>query len=149
MYKILKDKNSEVTEANEKLEDALVEVKESQEKMIEDSSRLMQLNSKLIDSLRKIDANIRFLSIEPLLEEIYNLKLDGIDWVIVGGESGPKARQMNKEWVFKIKEQCDDENIPFFFKQWGTWGADGKKRSKKANGIELNGKVYQQVPVIK
>lgn len=72
-----------------------------------------------IDDLRKTDAHIKFLSIEPLLGRLPKLDLTGIDWVIVGGESGSKARLMKEEWVLEIKDQCDAQNVPFFFKQWG------------------------------
>jgi len=75
-----------------------------------------------IDKLRNINAAIKFLSIEPLLEDLGKVNLNGIDWVIVGGESGPKARPMKEEWAINIKEQCDRKEIPFFFKQWGTCG---------------------------
>ncbi|HFD86484.1 MAG TPA: phage Gp37/Gp68 family protein, partial [Gammaproteobacteria bacterium] len=77
-----------------------------------------------IDLLRKVDANIRFLSIEPLLEDIGTIDLTGIHWVIVGGESGPKARPMRAEWVENIQCQAEQAGVAFFFKQWGTWGAD-------------------------
>jgi protein gp37 len=99
-----------------------------------------------IDYLMTINASIHFLSCEPLLENLGVLKLENIQWIIVGGESGPKARPMKEEWVLNIKEQADKNNIPFFFKQWGTWGSDGKKRSKHANGKLLQGKVIQQMP---
>jgi len=99
-----------------------------------------------IDSLREIDANIKFISMEPLLSDINGLNLKGIDWVIVGGESGVKARPMNPEWAMKIKDQCKDQKTAFFFKQWGAWGADGRKRSKKANGRILEGKVWEEYP---
>ena len=92
-----------------------------------------------IDSLRKIPAFVKFLSIEPLLSALPNLNLFGIDWVIVGGESGHKARPMDQEWVLDIKNQCDINSIPFFFKQWG-----GKK--KKASGNLLMGKIYHNLP---
>ncbi|HMS39921.1 MAG TPA: phage Gp37/Gp68 family protein [Pyrinomonadaceae bacterium] len=72
-----------------------------------------------IDDLRETDAHIKFLSIEPLLGSLPKLDLTGIDWVIVGGESGPKARPMKEEWVLEIKDQCEEQNVPFFFKQWG------------------------------
>lgn len=88
----------------------------------------------------------RFLSIEPLLENLGPIDLSGIGWVIVGGESGPKARPMQKEWVESIQLQCEEANIPFFFKQWGTWGPDGVKRDKKKNGFSLNGKTYREFP---
>jgi len=101
---------------------------------------------KRIDVLRKIDAKIRFLSVEPLLEDLGKINLNGIHWVIVGGESGHKARPMKKEWALKINNQCEEQGAAFFFKQWGTWGADGVKRSKKSNGMELNGEIYQNYP---
>ncbi|MCB0106697.1 MAG: phage Gp37/Gp68 family protein [Caldilineaceae bacterium] len=99
-----------------------------------------------IDYLRRVDAQIRFLSIEPLLEDVGELDLRGIHWVIVGGESGPKARQMCVEWVESIKYQAEEAGVAFFFKQWGGWGADGVKRNKKANGLELNGQTWDDYP---
>lgn len=103
---------------------------------------------KRIDYLRKVDASIRFISAEPLLEDLGNINLQGIQWVIVGGESGHKARPMKKDWALNVKEQCESQGSTFFFKQWGTWGADGVKRSKKSNGMEIDGKVYQDLPII-
>ena len=100
-----------------------------------------------IDVLKKLDAPIRFLSCEPLLEDLGNLNLDNIDWVIVGGESGAKARPMQIDWVLSIKEQCEKQGTAFFFKQLGTWGSDGIKRSKQLNGKKINGKIYQEMPV--
>jgi len=99
-----------------------------------------------IDSLRNVDARIRFLSVEPLLEDIGILDLTGIHWVIVGGESGPKARPMKLEWIENVKEQCEEQGVQFFFKQWGGWGADGKRRSKKENGRLLKGKTWDNMP---
>lgn len=99
-----------------------------------------------IDVLRNIDAKIRFLSIEPLLEDIGDLDLTNIHWVIVGGESGAKARPMKKEWAISIQNQCDEQDVAFFFKQWGAWGEDGVKRSKKANGRILLGKEWNEEP---
>lgn len=99
-----------------------------------------------IDKLRNIDATIKFLSVEPLLEDIGEIDLTGIHWVIVGGESGAKARPMKKEWALNIKRQCEEQNVAFFFKQWGTWGADGVKRSKKSNGRILEGKEWSSYP---
>lgn len=87
-----------------------------------------------------------FLSCEPLLGDLGTLDLEGIDWVIVGGESGPQARPMRKEWVLNIMRQCKEQDVPFFFKQWGTWGEDGIKRDKKANGCTIDGEVYQEWP---
>ena len=99
-----------------------------------------------IDKLRKLKASVLFLSVEPLLEDIGKINLQNIDWVIVGGESGNRARPMDSSWVLNIKEQCEANNIAFFFKQWGTWGADKIKRNKKENGKILNGKIWQQYP---
>lgn len=99
-----------------------------------------------IDFLRRVDARIRFLSVEPLLEHVGSLDLTDIHWVIVGGESGPKARPMRIEWVESIREQCDEQGVQFFFKQWGGWGADGKRRSKKANGRLLDGRTWDDMP---
>ena len=101
-----------------------------------------------IDKLRNLNAKVLFLSVEPLLEDLGKMNLENIDWVIVGGESGNKARPMDKEWVINIKQQCETEGIAFFFKQWGTWGEDKIKRNKKLNGKELEGKIWQQYPEI-
>jgi protein gp37 len=91
---------------------------------------------------------VLFLSVEPLLEDLGQINLKNIDWVIVGGESGHKARPMDKEWVVNIKQQCENEGVAFFFKQWGAWGEDRIKRKKKLNGKELDGKIWQQYPAI-
>ncbi|MCK4665007.1 MAG: phage Gp37/Gp68 family protein [Bacteroidales bacterium] len=99
-----------------------------------------------IDFLGNINATIRFISMEPLLEDIGILDLNNIHWVIVGGESGIKARPMKSEWALNIKKQCEQQKIAFFFKQWGNWGADGIKRNKKLNGRKLNGKIYDEYP---
>lgn len=99
-----------------------------------------------IDHLRQVSARIRFLSIEPLLENIGNIDLTGIHWAIVGGESGPKARPMKPEWVDAVRRQCDAQHVAFFFKQWGGWGADGVRRNKKANGRLLNGRTWDAYP---
>ena len=101
-----------------------------------------------IEALRSIaSASVRFLSCEPLLEDLGVLDLQNIDWVIVGGESGPKARPMKEEWAISIKQQTESHGTAFFFKQWGTWGSDGIKRNKHANGKVLDGEVVQQMPV--
>jgi protein gp37 len=100
-----------------------------------------------IDALRKVDAHIRFLSLEPLLEDLAVLDLTDIDWAIVGGESGHKARPMKKDWAINIQKQCEEQGTAFFFKQWGTWGADGVKRSKKANGRKLLGQEWNEEPL--
>lgn len=99
-----------------------------------------------IDKLREIDATIRFLSVEPLIEDIGEVNLKNIHWVIVGGESGPKARPMKLEWVDSIRQQCEEFDVAFFFKQWGGWGADGVKRAKKQNGRQLHGRTWDQMP---
>jgi protein gp37 len=92
-----------------------------------------------IRDLIKVPSAVRFLSIEPLLGPIARLPLKGIDWVIVGGESGPRARPMKREWVIQIKKRCEDMDVPFFFKQWG-----GVR--KKAAGRELYGRTFDEMP---
>lgn len=99
-----------------------------------------------INKLRDLNAAIKFLSVEPLLEDLGTINLEGIDWVIVGGESGVKARPMKPEWALNVKKQCEEQNVSFFFKQWGTWGADGVKRSKKNNGRVLDGGEWNEYP---
>lgn len=99
-----------------------------------------------IEDLRQVAATVRFLSVEPLLEDLGALNLSDIHWVIVGGESGPKARPMKVEWVNRIHEQCRQSGSAFFFKQWGGWGADGKRRAKKINGRTLNGQTWDEMP---
>jgi protein gp37 len=99
-----------------------------------------------IELLRGIDVMVRFLSIEPLLEDLGKPDFSDIHWVIVGGESGSKARPMQRQWVDGIKLQCDKYGVPFFFKQWGTWGPDGQKRSKKTNGRTYKGRVWDAMP---
>ncbi|WP_298238656.1 phage Gp37/Gp68 family protein [uncultured Algibacter sp.] len=101
-----------------------------------------------IDVLRNIDAKIRFLSLEPLLEDLGKLNLSNIHWAIVGGESGPKARPMKAGWAINIRNQCLEQDVHFFFKQWGTWGADNVRRSKKANGRLLEGTEWNQYPAV-
>lgn len=103
---------------------------------------------KRVDILRQIDAKIRFLSIEPLIADVGEINLAGIHWVIVGGESGPKARKMKPEWALNVQKQCDEQGTAFFFKQWGTWGADGVRRSKKANGRVFLGKEWNEEPIL-
>lgn len=99
-----------------------------------------------IELLRQVDARIRFLSVEPLLADVGELDLRGIHWVIVGGESGHGARPMLPAWVENVKRQCESSGVAFFFKQWGGWGADGVRRSKKANGRELEGRTWDAYP---
>jgi protein gp37 len=123
------------------------------------SQRLLQLSPKLswpenvwmgvtvenanyvyrIDHLRQTPAAIKFISFEPLLGSIPNINLQGIDWVIVGGESGPGARPMKSEWAVDIRNQCLDADIPFFFKQWGGV-------NKKKNGRSLAGRIWNDMP---
>jgi len=93
-----------------------------------------------ISALRHSGANVKFLSIEPLLTALPYLDLSGIDWVIVGGESGPGARPLEESWVIEIKKMCQTQNVPFFFKQWGG-------TNKKKNGRLLQGKVWSEMPV--
>ena len=99
-----------------------------------------------IDILRYLKASVKFLSCEPLLEDLEDLNLMGIDWVIVGGESGPNARPMKEEWVLNIKKQVEKQKAAFFFKQWGTWGSDGVKRNKCKNWKLLKVKIVQEMP---
>lgn len=99
-----------------------------------------------LDWLRRISCHVRFVSMEPLLEDLGTVNLTGIHWVIVGGESGPQARPMKLEWILNVKRQCEEEKAAFFFKQWGGWGADGVKRSKKQNGRLLLDRVWDEVP---
>lgn len=94
-----------------------------------------------IDLLRNSRAKVKFLSLEPLLGPLPNLKLHDIDWVIVGGESGHKPRPMDTEWVIDIQEQCKASEVAFFFKQWGG-------KNKKKNGRLLNGRTYDEMPEI-
>ncbi len=101
-----------------------------------------------IDDLRTIPAAIRFLSVEPLLEDLGHMDLKDIHWVIVGGESGPKARPMEPAWVAAVKRACEAQGAAFFFKQWGGWGADGKKRSKKDNGRVFAGRTWDSMPAV-
>lgn len=123
------------------------------------SARLYELNNKLtwtsniwmgvsvenadyiyrIDNLKATNAHVKFISFEPLLDKIDNLKLCGIDWAIVGGESGPGARPMQSRWVTSIKNQCIKQNVPFFFKQWGGV-------NKKQNGRILEGRTWDEMP---
>jgi len=93
-----------------------------------------------IDHLRKTDAAIKFISFEPLLGPIPDLNLDGIDWIIVGGESGPGARPMRPQWATAIRDQCLAASVPFFFKQWGGL-------NKKQSGRILDGRRWDQMPV--
>ncbi len=124
------------------------------------SERLLELNSDLpwsknvwmgvsvenqefkfrIDHLRETDAHIKFLSLEPLIGALPDLDLTNIDWVIVGGESGPGARPMEEDWVIDIRDQCKQASVPFFFKQWGG-------QNKKREGRELEDKTWDALPL--
>ena len=108
-----------------------------------------------IEDLTKIPAKVKFLSIEPLIGEIKTLNLDKIDWVIVGGESGPKAREIKKEWIDFVKQACNQSKTPFFFKQWGkkefninpndpTIKSEHKNHAK--GGCELDGEIHRDLP---
>lgn len=99
-----------------------------------------------IDMLREIEASVRFLSIEPLLEDLGSIDLRDISWVIVGGESGKKARPMAESWVVNIHRQCQQKGVPFFFKQWGAWSKDGERHAKRDNGRELRGRTWDEMP---
>lgn len=96
---------------------------------------------KRIEFLRQTNAKVKFLSLEPLIGPLNNLNLENIDWVIVGGESGRKPRPMKPEWVLDIQEQCKNNGVAFFFKQWGG-------KNKKAAGRILNGRTYDEMPEI-
>jgi protein gp37 len=92
-----------------------------------------------IDYIRYTSAHIKFLSLEPLLDDLGEIDLNGIDWVIVGGESGPRARPMHIDWVRNIREQCLEQKVPFFFKQWGGI-------NKKKAGRVLDDQIWDQMP---
>lgn len=111
-----------------------------------------------IDYLRNTDAHIKFLSLEPLIGPLPNLNLTNINWAIVGGESGPKARPIKKEWVDDIKKQCNHQNVHFFFKQWGkakfnsnpldpTIKAEHPQHAK--GGCRLDGRIYRDMPSVR
>lgn len=101
-----------------------------------------------IDFIRNLKAKVRFLSCEPLLGDLGEMNLKGINWIIVGGESGGSARPMDEKWVRNIRNQANENGIPFFFKQWGTWGEDKVRRNKRANGKLLEGEIIQEYPNI-
>ena len=104
---------------------------------VEDGSKLSRVRH-----LQEAPAGMRFLSIEPLIGRIGRLDLTGIDWVIVGGESGPRARPMNPDWVREVRDQCIAGNVAFFFKQWGGL-------RPKSGGRDLDGEEWSQFPIIK
>jgi protein gp37 len=94
-----------------------------------------------IDHLRQTHSRIKFLSLEPLLGPLPNLNLKGINWAIVGGESGPGARPVGEEWIVEIRDQCLAAHVPFFFKQWGGF-------NKKRNGRILQGRTWDEMPAL-
>ena len=94
-----------------------------------------------IDSLRKTMAQVKFISFEPLIDRVGKVNLREIDWAIVGGESGPKARYMSPEWVADLRDQCLIQKVPFFFKQWGGI-------NKKKAGRLLDGRTWDEMPVV-
>ena len=98
-----------------------------------------------VDDLRNVPAKLRFLSCEPLLGPL-RLDLRGIDWVIVGGESGPGARPMKPEWVREIRRQCEDAGVAFFFKQWGAHNEAGERVGKGRAGRLLDGRAWEGMP---
>ena len=99
-----------------------------------------------MEHLRAVPAIIRFISFEPLIGPVGALDLTGIHWAIVGGESGKAARPIREEWIDDIHVQCLEAGTAFFFKQWGSWGKDNKRRSKKANGREYRGRIWDEMP---
>jgi protein gp37 len=101
-----------------------------------------------VNDLRSVPAAIRFISFEPLIGPVGTIDLHGIRWAIVGGESGSAARPIREEWIDEIYTQCRKQRTAFFFKQWGTWGKDNKRRSKKANGREYRGRTWDEMPIV-
>lgn len=99
-----------------------------------------------VDALRIVPAAIRFVSFEPLIGPVGNVDLSDVHWAIVGGESGRSARPIREEWIDELYDQCSRYDTAFFFKQWGTWGKDNKRRSKKANGRVYRGQVWDEMP---
>ena len=89
---------------------------------------------------------MRFLSCEPLLGPLHDLNLNGIGWVIAGGESGPGSRRPKPDWFRSIRDQCAAAEVGFFFKQWGAFNADGRRVGKKKAGRELDGQVWDEMP---
>jgi len=101
-----------------------------------------------IERLKETPAAVRFISFEPLIGSVGPIDLDGIDWAIVGGESGNRARPIQENWIDEIHAQCIEDGTAFFFKQWGAWGKDNQKRSKKANGRVYRGKTWDEMPEV-
>jgi len=100
-----------------------------------------------INYLKDVPAAVRFISFEPLIGPVGDIAMTDIHWAIVGGESGRGARPMKEVWIDEIFEQCRDQGVSFFFKQWGTWGSDNKKRSKKRNGRTYKGRHWDAMPL--
>jgi protein gp37 len=100
-----------------------------------------------ISHLRKVPAAIRFVSFEPLIGSVGPVDLTGIHWAIVGGESGRGARPVREEWIDELHAGCAGYKTAFFFKQWGAWGKDNRKRSKKANGRIYRGRTWNEMPI--
>jgi protein gp37 len=96
--------------------------------------------------LQQTSAAVRFLSAEPLIEDVGTFSMAGLHWVIAGGESGPRARPMKYEWAARVRDMCLEQGVPFFFKQWGMFGPDGARGSKHANGRVLDGRTWDQLP---
>ena len=101
-----------------------------------------------VEPLRRAPATIRFVSFEPLIGSVGDVDLTGIHWAIVGGESGRGARPIRESWIDNIYQQCAAAGTAFFFKQWGAWGRDNKRRSKKANGREYRGRTWDEMPSV-
>ena len=99
-----------------------------------------------IKHLQATNASVRFLSVEPLIEDVGDFSMANLHWVIAGGESGPGARPMKVEWATRVRDMCLRQGIPFFFKQWGAFGPDGVKGSKLRNGRLLDGRTWDQLP---
>jgi len=98
-----------------------------------------------VDALRSVPASVRFLSCEPLLGPL-QLDLSGVHWVIVGGESGPRARPMQPAWAESVRAQCESQGVPFFFKQWGAYDPHGRRVGKKRAGRQLHGRTWDAMP---
>ena len=99
-----------------------------------------------IEEIQAVPAAVRFISFEPLIGSIGRVNFENIHWAIVGGESGPSARPIREEWIDEIYQLCLEHGTAFFFKQWGAWGKDNKKRSKKANGRQYLGQTWDEMP---
>ena len=102
-----------------------------------------------IDILRDIKAEVRFISGEPLLEDLGQINLVGVDWVIIGGESGPKARRMEPDWARRLRDQAIQAGVPVFFKQWGEFDESGNRVGKKKAGRILDGREWDNMPSVK